>query len=80
LLDIQLSSSLFEDRYGKPFGNIVILRDVTERRQAEADKAAELNKFHALYDFAVAMTAQRSLDDNLSLVVKKSRELLGTDT
>jgi polar amino acid transport system substrate-binding protein len=80
LLDIQLSSSLFKGRYGKLVGNIVILRDVTERRQAEADKATELNKFHALYDFAVAMTAQRSLDENLSLVVEKSRKLLGTDT
>ena len=80
LLDIQLSSSVFEDRYGKPVGNIVILRDITERKQAEANRAAELNKFQALYDLAVAMTAQRSLDENLSLVVEKSRALLGTDT
>ena len=80
LLDIQLSSSLFKDRYGKPVGNIVILRDATERKQAEAEETAELNKFQALYDFAVAMTSQRSLDENLSLVVEKSRKLLGTDT
>jgi two-component system sensor histidine kinase/response regulator len=80
LLDFQLGSSLFKDRYGKPVGNIVILRDATERKQAEANKAAELNKFQDLYDFAVAMTAQRSLDENLSLAVEKSRKLLGTDT
>jgi PAS domain S-box-containing protein len=58
----------------------VILRDVTDRKQAEANRVAELNKFQALYDLAVAMTAQRSLDENLSLVVEKGRKLLGTDT
>jgi PAS domain S-box-containing protein len=35
LLDIQLSTSLFLDRDGHPAGNIVILRDVTESKQAE---------------------------------------------
>jgi PAS domain S-box-containing protein len=35
VLDIQLSSSLFKDRDGKPVGNIVILRDVTEQKLAE---------------------------------------------
>ncbi len=34
-LEIQLSSSPFTDRNGKPAGNIVILRDITERRQME---------------------------------------------
>jgi len=35
LLNIQLSTSLFLDRDGHPAGNIVILRDVTESKQAE---------------------------------------------
>ncbi len=35
VLDIHLSSSLFSGQDGKPAGNIVILRDVTERRSME---------------------------------------------
>ncbi len=35
ILDIQLSSSVFYDRDGNRVGNIVILRDVTLRKQAE---------------------------------------------
>jgi PAS domain S-box-containing protein len=35
LLDIQLSSSVFHDREGYPAGNIVILRDVSDRKRAE---------------------------------------------
>jgi PAS domain S-box-containing protein len=34
-LDIQLSSSLFQGIDGKPYGNIVILRDITLQKQAE---------------------------------------------
>jgi len=51
-----------------------------QAERVEADPAAGLDKFHALYDLAVAMTGERSLDENLSLVVEKSRELLGGDT
>ncbi len=35
LLDIQLSTSLFKNQHGKPAGNIVIHRDVTERKQVQ---------------------------------------------
>ncbi|MBI4962723.1 MAG: PAS domain S-box protein [Desulfomonile tiedjei] len=55
------------------------LLDITGRIQAGQDLETELNKFQALYDLAVAMTAERSLDENLLLVVEKSRELLGAD-
>jgi PAS domain S-box-containing protein len=40
----------------------------------------ELSKFRVLYDLAIAMTAERGMDENLQLVVEKSRELLGADT
>jgi PAS domain S-box-containing protein len=40
----------------------------------------ELKKFRILYDLAIAMTAERNLEENLQLVVEKSRELLDTDT
>ncbi|MBW1780680.1 MAG: GAF domain-containing protein [Deltaproteobacteria bacterium] len=40
----------------------------------------QLKKFQVLYDLATAMTTERSLDDNLQLVVDRSRELLDADT
>ncbi len=59
--------------------NDQLLREVKERRRAEASLAAELTKFRALYDLAVAITGERSLDENLSLVVGQSKELLKAD-
>jgi PAS domain S-box-containing protein len=35
VLDIQLSSSRFLDRKGRPAGNIVVLRDISERKKME---------------------------------------------
>jgi len=40
----------------------------------------QLKKFQILYDLATAMTTERSLDDNLQLVVEESRELIDADT
>ncbi|MBN1106251.1 MAG: PAS domain S-box protein [Deltaproteobacteria bacterium] len=40
----------------------------------------ELKKFQVLYELAVAMTGERSLEENLQLVVDRSRDLLGADT
>jgi signal transduction protein with GAF and PtsI domain len=37
-------------------------------------------KFHVLCELAVAMARQRTLDENLVLIVEKARELLGTET
>jgi len=42
LLDIQISSTLYKDRDGKPAGNIVIFRDISAQKQAEI----ELKKYH----------------------------------
>jgi len=39
----------------------------------------ELETFQALYDLAIAMTGDRTLEESLTLVVEKSRELLRTD-
>ena len=51
-----------------------------EKMWAETKLAEELEKFQALYDLAVAMTGERSLDENLSLLVDKSKVLLAADT
>jgi PAS domain S-box-containing protein len=59
--------------------NEQLLREIEERRRAEHNLAAELAKFRALYDLAVAMTGERTLDENLSLIAEKSRRLLRTD-
>ena len=40
----------------------------------------ELRKFRFLYELAIAMTAEHSLDENLRLVVEKGKELLHADT
>jgi two-component system, cell cycle sensor histidine kinase and response regulator CckA len=56
------------------------LLDITKRLKTEALLEKELNKFQALYDLATAMTADRDLDENLLMVVEKSRDLLGVDS
>ena len=55
VLDIQLSSSLFEDRNGNPAGNIVILRDVTDQKLAQAVIRESEEKFRALFDHMPTM-------------------------
>jgi len=55
------------------------LVDITDRMRAKRELKKQLGKFQALYHLAVAMTAERGLDENLSLIVETSRELLDTD-
>ena len=54
--------------------------DITERVRAQRDLEKQLRTFQGLYDLATAMIAERSLDENLTLVVEKSRQILGTDS
>ncbi len=42
VLDIQISSTLYEDHSGQPVGNIVTLRDITAQKRAER----ELHRYH----------------------------------
>lgn len=67
---------LFE---GRPavLGTLV---DVTDRIEAGWQVESQLKKFQALYKLALAMVGDRTLDENLSVIVDESRELLGTDT
>ncbi len=60
--------------------NQALSREIARRKEAETKVSEELCKFQALYDVAVAMTTERSLDENLLLVVEKNRELLQADT
>ncbi len=54
-------------------------REVLARRRAEEDLQRELMRFQGLYDLAIAMTTDRNLDDNLQLIVEKSRDILRSD-
>lgn len=54
-------------------------REVLARRRAEEELEHELRRFRGLYDLAIAMTTDRSLDENLQLIVEKSRDILRTD-
>ncbi len=67
------------DHQGRPavLGTMI---DITERIHAQRDLEKQLTIFQGLYDLAVAMIAERSIDENLTLVVEKSRQTLGTDT
>ena len=42
VLNVQISSTIFKNREGRPAGNIVILRDISAQKQAEQ----ELKKYH----------------------------------
>jgi two-component system phosphate regulon sensor histidine kinase PhoR len=46
----------------------------------QSDMEKQLGIFQGLYDLALAMTTERSVDENLTLIVQKSRRLLGTNT
>ena len=56
------------------------LVDITERMRTKRELERQVSKFQVLYDLALAMTAERNLDENLNIFVETSRELLGTDT
>ncbi len=66
--------------YDKKWTVLGTILDITQRVRVEASLAGELAKFQALYNLAAAMTGDRTLDENLSLVVQTSRELLHADT
>ncbi len=67
------------DHQGRPavLGTMI---DITERIRVQRDLEKQLTIFQGLYDLAMAMIAERSIDENLTLVVEKSRQILGTDT
>jgi len=56
------------------------IADITDRTQGRRHLEAQLKIFQGLYNLALAMVEDRTLDENLSLIVDESRELLGTDT
>jgi PAS domain S-box-containing protein len=54
-------------------------REILESRQAETDLANELRKLRGLYDLAIGITSDQSLDACLQFIVDNCRELLRSD-
>lgn len=52
---------------------------VLTQRRAQQDLERELKKFRGLYDLAIAMTSDQSMDETLRLIVDQCCELLQTD-
>lgn len=50
ILDVQLSSTLYQGRDGRPMGNIVTLRDISDRKKAQE----ELDRYHGHLEELVA--------------------------
>ncbi len=65
--------------YHKRPAVIGTILDMTQRVRAERELETQLKRFQALHHLAVAMTAEHTLEENLGLLVDKSRELLGAD-
>jgi PAS domain S-box-containing protein len=63
-----------------PVTTAIVCSPIADEKTPNADLTAELKIFRSLYDCAVAMTADRKLDENLALIVEQSRKLLGADT
>ena len=69
----------YYDSGGNIVGAIESIRDITRIRNMSFKLNNELDKFKALYDLAVNMSAEKSLEENLDFIVEKSRKLLATD-
>ena len=66
--------------YGGRPAVIGTIADITDRTQGRRHLETQLKIFKGLHKLALAMVEDRPLDENLSLIVGESRELLGTDT
>lgn len=73
------SAAALYDSKGNVAGAIESIRDITERKNFEGMLANESNKFRVLYDLALNMSAEKSLEENMAFIVDKSRELLNAD-
>ena len=71
VLDIQLSSSLLSSQEGEPAGNIVILRDITERRRMEETLESMRSKLLNLQESersSIARILHDSIGQNISIL------------
>jgi PAS domain S-box-containing protein len=77
VLDIQLSFSLFYGQGGEPAGNIVILRDVTEQKRAEAALRESEAKYRLLIDNLPSIVYRGYKDWSVDFMDQKIKSLTG---
>ena len=80
LLDVELRTSLFFDRYGHPAGNIVILRDVTESRRREEALRESERQYRNLVDNALVGIYTTDLEGNILYANEALIEMLGFES
>lgn len=61
ILDVQLSSTLYQGRDGKPLGNIVTLRDISARKRAEEELERYRDQLEELVSDRTAELAESNL-------------------
>ncbi|MDD5067722.1 MAG: PAS domain S-box protein [bacterium] len=77
---VESGMHFFYNELGEYSGAIFSTRDISKRKSMEQKFEKEINKFKILYDLALNMSTEKSLDENLAFIVEKSRELLKADT
>jgi PAS domain S-box-containing protein len=68
------------DSQGRTYACQALVEDISSRKRAEEDLAIQLNTFQVLHKLALAIASERSLEDNLVLVVEEARKLLDADS
>ncbi|MEW6260698.1 MAG: PAS domain S-box protein [Thermodesulfobacteriota bacterium] len=72
LLDIVIDGAIFFDASGHPAGQVITLRDITEKKKAE-----RIN--NALFRIASSLSQYRKLDDRLIFVMNEIQGLLNVE-
>lgn len=72
LLDIVIDGAIFFDASGHPAGQVITLRDITEKKKAE-----RIN--NALFRIASSLSQYRRLDDRLIFVMNEIQDLLNVE-
>ena len=71
-----LRISPLHSQRGRPTGRLVVLRDITERKQAEKEIRWRAEMMAALHETALDLVAQRALPDLLQAIVARATGLL----
>ena len=73
------AAAALHDSKGRVIGAIESIRDITVWKHTEQRLGTELTKFKALYDLALRMSAEKSLEEDLSFIAETSRSMLKGD-
>jgi len=75
----ELNISALCDQHGRPSGRLVVVHDVTGRKQAEADLMAQKRLFESLVAMARATAKHTSLEATLQAAVNMATALTGAE-